>query len=296
MTAGPLSAASGSVDFAALRSRAAAVADVLKLPLGGGLRHSVGNTAGSGVGSSIDFRDHRPYMPGDDPRHLDWRAYARTGHYTMKLYREELRPLIDVALDVSASMSLFPHKLARTLELVYFSIECGLRASSSIRLFLVSGQGVRDVPVEEGLAGELFGGASEGTAPALGRIPWRRGSLRVWISDLLYATSPPDCLRALIAGDGRAVILAPLAREESEPDWSADLRLEDCEGDGAMELRWSMEDGRRYRSAFAGHFSAWVEAGAGYGSPVALVDSEGDLLVALRREALAAGAVVPRSM
>ncbi|MEJ6642028.1 MAG: DUF58 domain-containing protein [Akkermansiaceae bacterium] len=40
------------------------------------------------MGSALYFQDHRAYSPGDDPRHINWQAYARTGQYTMKLYRE----------------------------------------------------------------------------------------------------------------------------------------------------------------------------------------------------------------
>ncbi|MGA0333468.1 MAG: DUF58 domain-containing protein, partial [Kiritimatiellia bacterium] len=59
-----------------------------------------GNWAGAGVGSSIDFQDHRPYLPGDDPRYIDWAAYARSGQTIMKLYREEVRPVVDLVVDV----------------------------------------------------------------------------------------------------------------------------------------------------------------------------------------------------
>ena len=72
-----------------------------------------GNWQGAGVGSSIDFQDHRPYLPGDDPRYIDWQAYARTGVYSMKLYREEVSPRVDVALDVSASMFFDDEKRQR---------------------------------------------------------------------------------------------------------------------------------------------------------------------------------------
>ena len=78
----------------------------LSLPLRKGLARTNGNVPGTGAGSSVDFQDHRAYVPGDDPRHIDWLAYARSGHYTMKLYREEVRPYLDVALDFSGSMFL----------------------------------------------------------------------------------------------------------------------------------------------------------------------------------------------
>src|SRR5690606_7194204 len=100
-----------------------AVAARLTLPLKLGLRRSNGNVPGNGAGSSIDFQDHRPYVPGDDPRHIDWQAYARSGHYTMKLYREEVRPLADLVLDASPSMFFDPEKRRRTMELAWFCLE-----------------------------------------------------------------------------------------------------------------------------------------------------------------------------
>src|SRR5882724_4802165 len=81
-------------------------AERCRLPFGRrAWRGGQGNWLGAGVGSSIDFQDHRAYMPGDDPRYIHWAAYARTGQLTMKLYRAEVSPLVDVAVDVSASMS-----------------------------------------------------------------------------------------------------------------------------------------------------------------------------------------------
>ncbi|MEM1296600.1 MAG: DUF58 domain-containing protein, partial [Verrucomicrobiota bacterium] len=96
--------------------RAEAWADLFKLPLGKRTwRGMTGDFQGSGVGSSLDFQDHRAYAPGDDPRHINWQAYARSGNYTMKLYREEVRPLIDVIFDVSDSMFFEPTKKRRSL-------------------------------------------------------------------------------------------------------------------------------------------------------------------------------------
>ena len=62
------------------------VAERLRLPLGAqAWKGQAGEFRGAGVGSSIDFQDHRDYSPGDDPRHINWQAYARTGQYSMKL-------------------------------------------------------------------------------------------------------------------------------------------------------------------------------------------------------------------
>ena len=102
-----------------LHARARGWTRALKLPFRQQRwRGHAGEFMGSGTGSSLDFHDHRVYLPGDDPRQINWQAYARTGTYSMKLYREEVRPLVDMVLDVSASMFAFPSKEQRALELL----------------------------------------------------------------------------------------------------------------------------------------------------------------------------------
>ncbi|MEQ1842609.1 MAG: DUF58 domain-containing protein, partial [Verrucomicrobiales bacterium] len=60
-----------------LAARARAYAELFTLPLKDrNWRGSSGDYAGAGVGSSLDFQDHRSYVPGDDPRHINWQAYA----------------------------------------------------------------------------------------------------------------------------------------------------------------------------------------------------------------------------
>src|SRR5262245_6213833 len=39
-------------------------------------------------GFSVEFVQHREYVPGDDVRHIDWKSYARTERYTVKQYEQ----------------------------------------------------------------------------------------------------------------------------------------------------------------------------------------------------------------
>ena len=57
------------------------------------------------LGFSIDFAEHRPYMPGDDVRRIDWRLFARCDRYYIKLFEADTNANFVVLLDVSASMS-----------------------------------------------------------------------------------------------------------------------------------------------------------------------------------------------
>jgi uncharacterized protein (DUF58 family) len=55
-------------------------------------------------GFSVEFAQHREYVPGDDLRHLDWKVYGRTGRYFLKQYEEETNLILWLLLDVSESM------------------------------------------------------------------------------------------------------------------------------------------------------------------------------------------------
>src|SRR5215210_3600069 len=56
-------------------------------------------------GFSVEFADHREYVPGDDLKYLDWALYARTDHYYIKRFEEETNLRCTILLDRSASMS-----------------------------------------------------------------------------------------------------------------------------------------------------------------------------------------------
>ena len=56
-------------------------------------------------GFSVEFAEHRQYMPGDDIKHLDWKIFARTERYYIKQYEEETNMKAYILLDISKSMS-----------------------------------------------------------------------------------------------------------------------------------------------------------------------------------------------
>jgi uncharacterized protein (DUF58 family) len=56
-------------------------------------------------GFSVEFMQHRPYEPGDELRHVDWRLFARSERYCVKQYEEETNLRCHILLDGSASMN-----------------------------------------------------------------------------------------------------------------------------------------------------------------------------------------------
>jgi uncharacterized protein (DUF58 family) len=55
-------------------------------------------------GHSVEFVQHREYVPGDDLRHLDWKVWSKTDRYYVKQYEEETNLRCTVVVDVSESM------------------------------------------------------------------------------------------------------------------------------------------------------------------------------------------------
>ena len=56
-------------------------------------------------GLSSEFEEHREYSPGDDVRHIDWKAYGKFDRYSIKEYRETTNLKAYILLDASSSMS-----------------------------------------------------------------------------------------------------------------------------------------------------------------------------------------------
>lgn len=56
-------------------------------------------------GFSVEFAQHRPYSPGDDLRHLDWKVYGRTDKLHLKQYQQETNLDVVCLVDASGSMN-----------------------------------------------------------------------------------------------------------------------------------------------------------------------------------------------
>ncbi len=56
------------------------------------------------LGASMDFAEHRAYMPGDDLRRIDWRLFGRSDRYFVKEFEADTNTNLLLLLDVSASM------------------------------------------------------------------------------------------------------------------------------------------------------------------------------------------------
>lgn len=78
-------------------------------------------------GQSVEFAEHRQYVPGDDIRYIDWRLFGRADRFYIKEYEEETNLRCNLLLDASASMSYVGRSAWRGLS--KFTYACKLAAT-----------------------------------------------------------------------------------------------------------------------------------------------------------------------
>jgi uncharacterized protein (DUF58 family) len=224
-----------------------------------------GSRLGRRSGSSIDFQDYREYQPGDDLRFIDWGVYARTDRLTVKLFREEVTPHLDLILDGSHSMSLegsikseSTAKLAALLATAAANAQC-------TRAVWLSGEGFHrldhdvhspstwdalkfDSPRNLDQSHEILG-------PKL-----RRLGVRVLISDLLWPGNPVQTLRRLREGAAALSVIQLLGRDDASPPEHGSLRLIDSETGETTEMYVDSKVDQQYRESLARLQQSWDDA------------------------------------
>lgn len=64
-------------------------------------------------GFSVEFSEHRQYMPGDNIRDIDWKVYGRTNRFYIKQYEEETNLKAYIIMDISGSMGYASKKISK---------------------------------------------------------------------------------------------------------------------------------------------------------------------------------------
>lgn len=73
-------------------------------------------------GFSVEFSQHRPYMPGDALRFVDWKVYARTDRFYIKQFEEETNLRCYIVLDVSKSMAFKSGNVSKWMYASYLAL------------------------------------------------------------------------------------------------------------------------------------------------------------------------------
>ena len=235
-----------TTDWPSVHAAAAFRLAVPRTPLGG----RAGERLGSATGSSLEFQDYRQYAPGDDLRHVDWAAYARSDVLNVRLYREEVAPRVDLLFDRSRSMVVTDGK-ARACGNLQGLLACAcLRSGADTRLILTPSSAPHPLGRAEDV--DRFN-ACDAAASALEapHVPFRRRSLRVVVSDFLFPHDAELLVRRLARDASWLALVQVTLPEEAEPAAESGLRLVDVEGHGQLDLVLDDEAVQAYRTRFA---------------------------------------------
>ncbi|MCA9311277.1 MAG: DUF58 domain-containing protein [Phycisphaerales bacterium] len=228
-------------------------------------------------GESVEFADHRPYVTGDDLRHIDWNIYGRLDRLFMKLFLEEEDLSLQIAVDCSASMDCgspskfeFIQKAAATLAYI------GLINMNRVTLTAL-GQSTDEegAPVDNGgirsnlrnLRGrrrvremgdwlcrlDPAGGTAFSDAARRIALTRQGKGVMVILSDFFFKEGYEQGLRYLLGRGYDLVVIQVLSPQEVEPDLGGDLRLRDVEDGDAAEVTISGPLLKRYKANLAAY-------------------------------------------
>src|SRR6185437_8120988 len=172
-------------------------------------RGATGAALGQRAGSSLEFKDYRDYQLGDDLRHIDWNAFARSDQLSVKLFREEITPHVDVVLDISRSMALEESAKAQAaVALTALLVTAAANAGYGHAAWLM-GADLRPLPNGSARPSawgdfELEHRGSPAQLLARGTPAWRPRGVRVLVSDLLWVGEPLLALKPFTDGAAAA--------------------------------------------------------------------------------------------
>jgi len=214
------------------------------------------------LGHGLEFRDFRPYAPGDDLRSVDWNIYRRLGRVFLRLF-EELEDLpLYLMPDISKSSFLENPPRARA------GLRCALALSAvslgqhdnvgifpfsddlSVLMRPQSGKG-RVMTFARRLA-SLEQGGQTNLVRSLRRFAGMRlrSGLLVVVSDFFDPAGIEAVLREMKHLRHRLLFVQLVKKSDRNPDISGEVRLRDCETGAVEDISVTSNVLAQYRAAY----------------------------------------------
>ncbi len=234
-------------------------------------------------GESVEFADHRPYVVGDDLRHIDWNIFGRLDRLFLKLFLEEEDLALHIVMDCSASADCgSPHKFLFQQRLAMALGFIGLVNLNRVTISAIggaispdgeNGDGLHMAPLHslrdlrgrrrtQDLARFLCALRPAGTLPfteACKRIALtRRGKgIMLVMSDFFIKEGYETGLRLLVGRGYDVMCMQCLSPQELDPTGpeglAGDLRLKDIEDGDLAEVTISSPLLKRYKANLAAY-------------------------------------------
>lgn len=225
-------------------------------------------------GSSLEFSEYRKYVPGDDTRRLDWRAYARSDRFFIKEFEADTNLRLCLVVDTSGSMQYgngsltkldYARRIAGTLAYL------AARQGDAVGLYSAASEMAREIPPKRNAAhlrhvldqiGTMQAAGETGLCSALHEAAERvrQRALVVIISDLFV---PPAELRGafqhLRFRKHDVAMFHLLEQNELDFDFDRPIRFLDLEG-GAPVLADPTVIARQYHRSLQNYLEELSQA------------------------------------
>ncbi|MDB4353343.1 DUF58 domain-containing protein [bacterium] len=246
-------------------------------------------------GQGMEFRDYRPYSPGDELKSIDWNVYRRLGRFVVRLFEEMEDLPIYLMPDLSKSMwhDEPPRAITAMKVAVAFAsigldqhdrvgvLPFGEDLDSTIRP--TSGRG------RLGLIAESLSRAAEksrdkpgGTdlATALSKLRGlrMREGLLVIISDFFDPHGIEVMTAELKRTRHRPLLVSISRKEDREPELQGDIRVRDCETGDMQDVSITNNVIDQYRIAYDAHFEKLEGFAKSRQGNLLFLDHEGDVM------------------
>jgi uncharacterized protein (DUF58 family) len=222
-------------------------------------------------GQSVEFADHRPYVTGDDTRHIDWNIYARLDNLFLKLFLEEEDLSLSIIIDASESSDC--GEPSKFLFMQRAAMAIGYVGLVNLNRVTATAMG----PAEGGVMSrvtDLRGrrrtsdlarwicsiepGGSFSFREAAERVARSRRGKGVMLvfSDFFFKEGFEQGLRMLVGGGYDVFLVQVLSPQEVDPPMTGDLRLKDVEDGDLAEVTISAPLMKRYKANLAAYCQA----------------------------------------
>ena len=246
-------------------------------------------------GQGMEFRDYRPYSPGDELKSIDWNVYRRLGRFVVRLFEEMEDLPIYLMPDLSKSMwHDEPPRAVTAMKVAIAFASIGLDQhdrvgvlpfgedlDSSIRP--TSGRGRLSLIADSlSRAGERARDLPTGTdlATALSKLRGvrMREGLLVIISDFFDPQGIEVMTTELKRTRHRPLLVVVGRGEDREPSLQGDIRVRDCETGDMQDVSVTSSVMQEYRKAYDEHFGKLQEFARSRQGNLLFLDHEGDVM------------------
>lgn len=216
-------------------------------------------------GGGLEFADHRAYVPGDDFRHLDWKAFLRLNRLILKLFEEKEDLPIYLFLDASQSMNYGqPLKLDYVRRVAAALCYIALGNLDRVNVVSFADRVTSELPPQRG-RGRIFtifrfleAMAPTGATNARASFKTycsqlRRRGLAVVVSDFLDPQGFESGLDVLRHAGHDVFLVHVVSQEEIDPPLRGELQLVDAESQARCDITITPSMLAAYSAEFARH-------------------------------------------